>query len=280
MRARLRVSISVVLGLVLGVGYAVGVEPYRLEVTRHAVPTDLDETLTIAHLTDLHTHGLGRRERALLAVLERERPDLIVLTGDQVVDGELGAPPLGLAEDPSYARAAELLGRLHAPLGVYAVRGNWDNWRHRSDVRGFYADLGITLLVNEAREVRPGLWVAGLDDALSGRPDVAQASRDVPDGAFVIGLFHSPVSFDATAGRWPLALAGHTHGGQVRLPLLPPLWLPGGSGDYVAGWYEKAGSRLYVSRGVGTSVVPMRFLCRPEVALVRLESPALARPPG
>jgi predicted MPP superfamily phosphohydrolase len=124
--------------------------------------------------------------------------------------------------------------------------------------------------VNEAREVRPGLWLAGLDDDLSGAPDVAAAEREVPVGGFVLGLFHSPASFGRVAGRWPLALAGHTHGGQVRVPLLPPLWLPGGSGDYVAGWYEEAGSRLFVSRGVGTSIAPLRFFCRPEVALVTL----------
>lgn len=86
----------------------------------------------------------------------------------------------------------------------------------------------------------------------------------------VIGLFHSPASFDSVAGSWPLALAGHTHGGQIRLPFVKPLWLPEGSGSYVAGWYEGKGSKLYVSRGVGTAMLPLRFLCRPELALITI----------
>jgi predicted MPP superfamily phosphohydrolase len=248
------------------------VEPYWLDVTRYSVAAGLEAPVKIAHLADLHARGLGRRERALLTVLEREAPALIVLTGDQLVAGGWGSPPIGAADDHSHERAAELLSRLRAPLGVWAVRGNWDNWRGQRDDREYYGSLGITLLVNEAREVRPGLWVAGVDDELSGAPDVAGAERGIPEDAFVVGLFHSPAAFGRVAGRWPLALAGHTHGGQVRLPFLPPLWLPGGSGDYVAGWYQEAGSQLYVSRGVGTSIAPVRFLCRPEVALVTLEA--------
>lgn len=92
----------------------------------------------------------------------------------------------------------------------------------------------------------------------------------MPADAFRLAVFHSPATFDDIAGKIPVALAGHTHGGQVRIPLLPPIWLPYGSGDYVDGWYEKNGSRMYVTRGVGVSILPVRFLCRPEVAFITL----------
>ena len=75
-------------------------------------------------------------------------------------------------------------------------------------------------------------------------------------------------SHDRIAGKCDLALAGHTHGGQVRLPWLPPLWLPRGSGRFVEGWYEREGSQMYVCRGIGMSILPIRFFCRPELAVI------------
>ena len=78
--------------------------------------------------------------------------------------------------------------------------------------------------------------------------------------------------FDTVAGRVPLVLAGHTHGGQVRLPLIPTLWLPRGSGHFLAGWYAERGSRMYVSRGIGTSVLPIRFRCPPELSIITVNS--------
>jgi hypothetical protein len=248
-------------GLLAGL-YAWSLEPYWIDLRRLTFDTPLSKPLKVAFLTDLHTYGLGRREAKMLSILDAELPDAILIGGDSVIDGDLAGPPLGLAEDPSYARAAEVLRRLRAPLGVWTVRGNWEVARHVPNERAFYETNGVRFLSNEAAELRSGVWVAGLDD---GSPDASIASRHIPPGAFVIALFHSPATFDAVAGRWPLALAGHTHGGQVRLPFLPPLWLPEGSGRYVAGWYESSGSRLYVSRGIGTAMLPIRFLCRPEL---------------
>jgi len=211
-------------GLALLGVWAAGIEPYWIEVTRQNVVAPLPLPLKVAHLSDLHTHGLGRRERAFLALLEREQPDLIVITGDTVVGGEVGTAALGLTNDPSYERAAELFRRFNAPLGVWAVRGNWENVRRVADERAFYERSGVQLLVNEAHEVRPRVWLVGLDDAATGGPDPETALRRVPQGAYAIGLFHSPASFDGVAGRVPLSLAGHTHGsnqhrsGHTRVP--------------------------------------------------------------
>ena len=248
-------------GLALG-AYAGGVEPYWIEVTRHQVAAPLATPLTIAHLTDLHTTGLGRRERKLLALLAAERPDLIVVTGDC------------LATSGTYDDVARVLSELEAPLGVWLVRGNWENWRRHSDETRFYREAGTEFLLNAARPVREAVWVVGFDDASWGEPDREAAFAPVPDGAYAIALFHAPAFFDQVADRCDLALAGHTHGGQVRLPLLPPLWMPRGCGRYVAGWYRTGDARLYVSRGIGTSVLPIRFRCRPELALITVGQPA------
>lgn len=238
--------------------YSTQIEPAWIEVTHYQVTAPISPPIKIAHLTDLHTLGLGRPERRLLDLLAAEKPDLIVITGD-VTNND------GRIED---SRA--LLERLHAPLGVWMVRGNWELWRPAENAGEFFRSLGIHYLLNENAQLPDGLWLVGLDDPRAGQPDPERARAGVPAGAYTITLVHAPVIFDELVTHTNLVLAGHTHGGQVRLPFLPPLWLPGGTGDYVQGWYAKAGTRMYVSRGIGMSVLPVRFLCRPELTILTL----------
>ena len=254
----MRVILST-LAAVVGLAVAVDgflIEPYRIEVTHSSVQAPLSRPLKIAHLSDLHTSGLGRHERKLLLLLDAERPDVIVITGDTVTWGR------------RYDGIRPLLSRLHAPLGVWLVRGNWENERLPRDERAFYSQLGIHFLLNEASPIRPDVWIAGLDDPSTGTPNLDTALKTVPQGAYVIAAFHAPVFFDDIAGQVPLVLAGHTHGGQVRLPLVPVFWLPRGSGRFLEGWYTERGSRMYVSRGIGTTFLPVRFLCPPELVII------------
>lgn len=242
---------------------AVCIEPYRIQVTEYTIHTGLSSVQTplkIAQLSDLHTRGLGWRERAVLASLAAEKPDVILITGDTLAD------PFG-----DYAACMRVYKQLHAPLGVWFVRGNWENIRPVRHERQFYRDAGVNLLVNQNHELRPGIWLIGLDDSSVGRPDFVAASRGVPASAYKIAMFHAPAYFDRVAGRVNLCLAGHTHGGQVRFPFIHPFWLPNGSGRFLAGWYEEDGTRMYVSRGIGMSNLPVRFLCRAEIDFVTLE---------
>src|ERR1700689_2902247 len=205
------------------------IEPYRIEVTHTYLEGQVARPLKIAHLTDLHTAGLGRREKRLLELLDQEQPDVIIITGDTLT--------LGF----HYDLIKPLLSRLHAPLGVWLVRGNWENHELFRGERAFYAQLHIHFLLNEAGAIRPDVWLAGLDDPSTGTPNLDEALRDVPKDVYTILAFHAPGFFDQAAGRVLLALAGHTHGGQVRLPLLPVFWLPRGSGHYLEGWYDEEG---------------------------------------
>jgi predicted MPP superfamily phosphohydrolase len=260
-RGARRGALLLALGAAAAVGWARFVEPVRLETTRHEVRLAVGATLRLAHLTDLHTTGLGVVERRLLAALDEEPPDVVVITGDT------------LHESGDYERCRPLLralGELRAPLGVFMVPGNWETAVAHPDLRGFLREQGVTLLRNESVELSPGLWLVGLDDAAFGAPDLDRACARVPAGAARIVLVHEPGEFDELAGRCEIVLAGHTHGGQVRLPFLPPLHLPMRCGDYVAGWYEKADSRMYVSRGIGMSGIPLRFCCRPELAILEV----------
>jgi predicted MPP superfamily phosphohydrolase len=240
--------------------YATQIEPVWIEVTRYRVPAPVSPAIKIAHLTDLHTRELGRPEWRLLELLGKEKPDLIVITGDVTHnDG-----------DAEGTRA--LLERLHAPLGVWMVRGNWEIWHLKDNPREFFESLGIHYLINESRPVREGLWIVGLDDPRAGQPDPNRAYAQVPAGMPTITLVHAPAIFQLLAGRTNLVLAGHTHGGQVRIPFLPPLWMPEASAPYVEGWYERRGTRMYVGRGIGMSVLPLRFACRPELTIITLGS--------
>lgn len=255
----------VLLGLFID---GVFIEPYHIETTHYRIPGAVTTPLKIAQLSDLHTHGLGPRERHMIAILAAEKPDLIVITGDSL--GGYGG---------TYQDCQDVYRQLHAPLGVWFVRGNWEN-NHRfhpvSHERDFYAESGVRLLVNANAELRPDAWLIGLDDPSSGTVRLESALAGIPADAYKIAAFHAPGYFDRIAGRVNLVLAGHTHGGQVHIPFVQPFWLPRDSGSYLAGWYSKDGSRMYVNRGIGWTGLPIRFLCRPEITIVTVE-PAVAR---
>jgi hypothetical protein len=220
-------------------------------VSTHEVTAPVERAITIVHLSDLHSKGFGRRERRIVEVVEVVKPDLVAVTGDVVHDGNL-------------ENVRELFTRLKAPLGVFVVRGNWENWRPPGNEASFYASVGVRFLVNTGELARGDLWIAGVDDPMSGHADFGAALSSAPPGAAKIALLHSPEVFDTI--QTDLALAGHTHGGQVRLPIVGSVWRPPGSGRFDRGWYGK----LFVSQGIGTSLLPVRFLCRPEIAVIRV----------
>jgi uncharacterized protein len=236
--------------------------------------------ITIAQVTDLHVyrakpHAAARRA---LAILARERPDLLVLTGDQW-DHVAGAE----------GYLAWLQGRPPG-LPAVAVLGNHEYFTGRGGRRDIIRaaerihDLGdAKLLVNAASRVDLGggsLLVLGLDDLRHGVPDAQALAPELDPDEPQLWLFHEPGQVDR--GAWPgaaapsLMLAGHTHGGQIRLPLVPAV-TPSGSGTYVSGLYRTARGPLYVSRGVGGSGPRFRYRCPAEVALFQL-LPATVQP--
>ncbi len=236
------------------------IEPDNIQVNHYVIHGNVASPLKIADLSDLHTRGLGRPERKVLAILAKENPDVILITGDTLAD------PFG-----NYAVCLKVYKQFHAPLGVWFINGNWEDLRPVRHARQYYREAGINWLVNQNHELRPDVWLIGLDDAAVGRPNLSVAMQGVPENVYRIAMFHAPIFFNVIAGNVDLVLAGHTHGGQVRIPFVKPFWLPEGSGPYLEGWYEEKNSRMYVNRGVGMSNIPVRFLCRPEVAFITVE---------
>jgi predicted MPP superfamily phosphohydrolase len=229
--------------------YAFWIEPYWIQVTRHETGEGPRE-IKIVHLTDLHFKTEGSRERRVLEILEEEKPDLIVITGDSITDGF----------DPEAFTA--FLSRIRAPLGVFACRGNWEDWYSYSIP--CFAEGGVRLLEDQSEALpRTGLEIVGLRSARSPVPSGTAPLR--------IALCHYPIILPSASKKGvDLVFAGHTHGGQVRLPFFGALTLPFDCGRYEAGWYAEGTCRMYVSRGIGTSILGVRFNCRPEVAVHRI----------
>lgn len=251
-------------------GDAFGFEPGWVRVTRHDVgvpglPKGLDG-IRIAQLSDLHLPANHRAAEHTLALIRAERPEIVVLTGDQCETAD------GVAELSAFVSGAR------GSVATIAVLGNWD-YRGATVgdlARTAYEAAGATLLVNAHAIVRVGgaeLALVGLDDLLGGRPDAAAAASGVPAGTPAILLAHEPgPADDPLPPGVPapvMTLAGHTHGGQIRIPGLPAR-TPIGSGRFLAGWYDTAWGRLYVSRGIGTADIRARFCCPPELPIFRL----------
>jgi len=243
--------------LVLIIFYSLIIEPNWIEITHYTMNAKVHSSLKLAHITDLHIHKIGSLEHLIQRSLLSEKPDIIFVTGDLVDKIE------------NHAIAFEFLKSLQANLGVWAVNGNWENWIPILDAESLFENAGVKLLVNQVVQVRPDVIVFGFDD-LTGSPP-----KELPDKpkiqTFCINLFHSPSFFDQLENQCSLSLAGHTHGGQVSLPLIGPMWLPEGSGNYVSGWYQSGTRKMYVSRGIGTSLAPIRFLSRPELMYLTVE---------
>jgi predicted MPP superfamily phosphohydrolase len=257
----------VIAGMAL-IGLFAYIETMQVEVTHHKIGTagDSPEAITIIQVSDLHIRNLGRRELAVIRHISTLKSDLLVLSGD-VIDDAKNLPVL-----------EQFLASLE-PGNKVAVLGNWEHWSgiDLTDLRGLYARYGVRLLVNEQVSYRVGtrrLLVAGLDDYTSGAPDPVVVESLASNSEVSLVVQHSPGWFEAAAALNKsnpanLCLAGHTHGGQIA-PFGIVMWTPRGSGHFIAGLYELDSCTLYISRGIGTSIAPMRIGARSEIAYFKL----------
>jgi uncharacterized protein len=254
-------------------------EPRRLVVRELDIfppgwPLSLDG-LRVGVLSDLHA-GLGHMDPARIGAvaecLNAQGPDLVCLLGDYLDSTLLGR---GRADADE---VAEALATLEAPLGRYAVLGNHDWAAAGPSMGAALRRAGLTMLENEAVEATshatgPGLWVAGTADLRLRWPDVARALENVPEDAATILLTHDPDLFPSVPPRVHLTLAGHLHGAQVDVPLLRRAFIPSRHGiRYLGGHVVEDGRHLYVSTGVGTAGLPLRFRRPPEVVVLTLRA--------
>ena len=212
---------------------------------------------------------------AAIGIVNNLHPDLIVLTGDFV-----SVPVLSRSEesDRKAASAAEpcarLLRQMQAPHGLWAVMGNHDSSTDPAVVMSELRSNGIQVLANQSAAIEANgarFWLGGLDDVLSEAADLDVTLRSVPSGEATILLAHEPDYADDVAGHpVDLQLSGHSHGGQVRLPLVGAVYLPRLGRKYVRGQYKIGPLTLYTNRGLGTFGLPIRWNCPPEITFLTL----------
>jgi uncharacterized protein len=262
--------------------YATSIEPNSLVVTsyRPRLPRwPAGRPLSVSVIADLHAGGPNMAVphiRRVVDVANDLKSDVTVLLGDYIA-----THPFVTERVPLNVWAREL-GRLHAPLGVWAVMGNHDWWYGITKVRRALADAGIPVLENRA--VRLGqngssFWLAGLGDQLAHRVGrgrfkgvddlrgtLARVDTDDP----VILLAHEPEIFPTVPDRVALTLAGHTHGGQVRVPLVSEKLIPSYRTRFAYGHITERRRHMIVSGGLGTSIVPVRLGVPPEIVRIDL----------
>lgn len=256
------------------------IEPQSLVVRDVSVQsaTWRGSAVRIGIISDVHIgpHMSPERVRRIAARMNALRPDVVLLAGDYIAGH--GAPDERSArQNVMFTEGLEALGALEAPLGVFAVLGNHDWWYDGARVETTLEGAGIVVLENAARNLDRGdgasFWIAGLADYHSERewPDWRDALAPVPDGADVIALAHWPDVFFDAPSRAALTVAGHTHCGQVNLPILGGPAVSEGARLWPCGLYGLEGRQLYVTGGVGVSVLPVRFQAPPEIVILTLE---------
>ncbi|MDH6671363.1 metallophosphoesterase [Paenibacillus glucanolyticus] len=282
----LRVIVWIVIGMLLLTAgtyyYATQIEPSRLTVTHHTVESpNLSQSfhgIKIAQFSDTHLGESysNRQLRQLVQRLNREKPDLVVFTGD--LFDSVWRSPASIKEVP------DILSEIEAPLGKFAVYGNHDRGGGGSRVyQEYMKKAGFRVLVNDTANLTLGsgetMTVAGLDDYLLGRPDAEGTLSDLSEDHFNMLLVHEPDVADRLLG-YPidLILSGHSHGGQVNVPVLGA-WIRTSLADkYISGMYDIPGSereaRLYVNRGIGTTRFKIRLGNPPEISVFTLHSGA------
>jgi hypothetical protein len=243
-------------------------EPFMLSIERQEIffrrlPRQL-EGLRIVHLSDFHYGPLvnpDHLKRAVRAANEL-RPDLIALTGDYI------------SHDRAYAApCAEVIGQLRARHGIYAVLGNHDHWTDAALIADLFRAEHVRVLINEGTRVDlrgAAFWLAGVDDTMVGLEDLSLALAGSRDDEFKLLLAHNPIILRRAArANVDLVLSGHTHGGQVT-------WRSERSRSgrprrrLLRGLGRRGNTQIYVTRGLGTVVLPIRYGCPPEISVLEL----------
>lgn len=280
-----RIVLAWILGIVAAVGWGLGVwaslvEPATLTVRHVTVEsaTWRGPPLRIGVVSDTHVaapHTDVARIERLVARMNAERPDVVVLLGDYA-GGHEPAATRARPEQSQILRGVEAFRGLSAPLGAHAVLGNHDSWYDDAAISAALTRAGVSLLDNRAERIaRPdgAFWLAGLADMESRRepPLVSATLRQVTDEAPVVMLTHWPDPFVDVPGRVALTLAGHTHCGQVNLPVFGRLVHASRMSErWACGLYDEGGRKLFVTGGVGVSILPVRFRAPPEIVILTL----------
>jgi len=257
--------------------WAIFIEPNMLLINR--IKLDLPnwpknkKNFKVLFISDLHTgspfNNIDKLKR-IVKLSNKENPDIVLLGGDYVIYGVIGGKFI-----PTEI-VAKILSKINSKHGFITVLGNHDWWKDGDKSRKSLEKYGFIVLENESINIankneRP-IWIAGLADSTERVVDIGKTLKQVKFGEPVIMLTHEPDIFPQIPDAVSLTLAGHTHGGQVRLPFIGSIFTASIYGDkYAKGYIVENGKRLFVTTGVGTSILPIRFLCPPEIVILEIK---------
>jgi predicted MPP superfamily phosphohydrolase len=276
-KKRIRVATAAILVLLAGlIFWSFFIEPNRLVVHQETIqidnwPKELSG-LRIAVISDVHSGAPFINDKKLRQIVEltnQQNPDLIVLLGDYMSPNSWHSHRI----EPEVTATA--LKNLRAPLGVYSVLGNHDWWYNGEKVRHAFEQNGIPVLEDEVAEIDwrdKSFWLAGLADLWTRPQHINETVAKAPPGSTIIALTHNPDIFPQVPHTVPILLAGHTHGGQVNIPLIGTPIVPSSFGPkYTSGHVFENGHHMFVTTGIGTSILPVRFRVTPEIVILTIK---------
>ncbi|MFB9762101.1 metallophosphoesterase [Ectobacillus funiculus] len=258
----------------IGYYYARHIEPSLLVVTRHSIRSPLIPKsfhgMKIVQFSDLHLgyyYSLPRLAKVVNRI-NQEKADIVFFTGDLIDDQR---------SCPFTSRIAPILQRIHAPFGKYCIYGNHDHGGYGTELyKVIMNESGFILLQNSEQRIRlvdgSEIAILGIDDMMLGNPKLEQTLRLARQELYTIVLVHEPDAASVIA-QYPvnLQLSGHSHGGQVQLPIIGPVITPPLAKKYIEGFYTVSNLTVYVNRGLGMTRVPFRFFAQPEITVFTLQ---------
>jgi uncharacterized protein len=244
-------------------------EQYFFEENHYSLPGKVNKPIKILQLSDLHLNSIGSTIKKLAKRITSISPDLICITGDSIDNKH----DIHLLD--------EFLTLLPLSIPKMAILGNWENMCdvHIPDLQAAYLKHNGRLLINQNLSLKLNektIIVTGIDEYTRGKPDFEKSVKDIEQGDLHIVLCHSPGYIDIIRQKLKeekfqnlhidYVFSGHTHGGQINLLGFIP-YLPYGSKSYLKGWYREQNPPMYVSKGIGTTILPLRFGAQAEITV-------------
>lgn len=243
------------------------IEPYNITVKKiilksKKIPLSFSN-FKIVQISDLHLNRYGAKEEKVVSILKNIKPDLLIISGDFY------------GREYNLTGIEDFIDRIKDTItaDILATYGNWDHMGGIIKLESLLESKNLTLLNNNNTRIMKGndfINIAGVDDPYTGYDKIKSALSGIDFDHFTILVAHAPdITKNLNSEKFDLIISGHTHGGQVSFPLLQKIWVPTDT-DYVRGMYDTQWGKLYINRGIGTSLLPVRFFCSPEITVFRL----------
>lgn len=241
-------------------------EPHTLEITRYTIKTPELAGIKIVFAADFHlAPAQKKRLNKIISAINAEHPDVILLGGDYV-KGHKHKSTMPISQ------ITDGLAKLYAPYGTYAVLGNHDNWYGKTKIINAFTRQNISILDNKNIHLNikdKELTLVGVSDLATDKPDFIKAFQGATAPAILIT--HSPDTFPQSP-QTALTLAAHTHGGQINLPYFGAPIVPSKFGQrYTKGLIQENGKTMIITKGLGTSILPLRLNCQPEIVVISFQ---------